>query len=305
MRYLAVLIALTLSLNANVLYPIESLLSEYKRPVTVLLLTKLDAEAYKTIRSRPRDCFVLWDHTFKIKKDHPTNLIVLSRKMSHHDLLVLSESEHFDIGLVTSHQLPMSKSYFKILKSIALRTYLNVNEDTRIQKLLSQTGFERIGENWYHITTKKPFNRRTMFLMDGSDQNRCREIVSTYTEKTLCKKYGSTPTTSKWLPGINLMTFKMLNGSFPTTKQLESEIRRIFETDHNDWMPNNMVVQGNHIELIDFADPHGNTLRSIKSDRLLDLTLKLATTQKPCEIPYYLDLLNDYNAEMIHNIQKH
>jgi len=59
--------------------------------------------------------------------------------------------------------------------------------------------------------------------------------------------------TVSWKPGINLITYLCLNGRYPDRNNLVQSIA--IDRDHSDWMPNNMIVQGNKITLIDKGDP--------------------------------------------------
>ena len=69
---------------------------------------------------------------------------------------------------------------------------------------------------------------------------------------------ANTHQVSDWIPGINLLTFKMCQGAYPTPEMLKEELSVIRDPSHNDWMINNMIVQGNKIELIDYNDPTHN-----------------------------------------------
>jgi hypothetical protein len=57
----------------------------------------------------------------------------------------------------------------------------------------------------------------------------------------------------EWHPGINLMTYLAFNGYYPDRKTIVSILPLDFH--HRDWMPNNMILQGKKICLIDKNDP--------------------------------------------------
>ncbi len=116
----------------------------------------------------------------------------------------------------------------------------------------------------------------------------------------LYKNYGINHTVSAWLPGINLMTFKMLNGKIPSFEQLENEVIRLFKVPHVDWMPNNMIVQGNNVSLIDFEDPNGSEPRTVRTQHMLDLVVSFVTEPAREKIPARFDEIINYCYEQIH-----
>ena len=58
-----------------------------------------------------------------------------------------------------------------------------------------------------------------------------------------------------WIPGLNLLTFKMYSGIFPVTDVIKREVANRKFVSHTDWNVHNMVVSGNSIQMIDVADP--------------------------------------------------
>lgn len=70
-----------------------------------------------------------------------------------------------------------------------------------------------------------------------------------------------------WKAGINLMTFLMLRGIYPTHDAIRSQIKDMKRLDHNDLVIGNMILQGQTVVPIDFADArrNGNRRRCIKA----------------------------------------
>lgn len=63
---------------------------------------------------------------------------------------------------------------------------------------------------------------------------------------------------SDWVPGVNILTFKMYHGSYPTTEMLQKSMKKLKGIAHNDWSINNMVLSGHRLIFVDFNDPsHG------------------------------------------------
>ena len=60
---------------------------------------------------------------------------------------------------------------------------------------------------------------------------------------------------SDWLPGINLLTFKKLNGVWPTRDMIEKSVVQLNDRWLGDMKIYNLIVQGKNIVPIDFDDP--------------------------------------------------
>ncbi len=95
-------------------------------------------------------------------------------------------------------------------------------------------------------------------------------IISTLQEKLFKKPSLEKPI--PWVHGINLVTFSMLQGVYPTDDIIRDEIRALHERfpDHNDFVIGNMIVQGDRLMLIDVDDSR----RFAKSSRCARLALK-------------------------------
>ena len=60
-------------------------------------------------------------------------------------------------------------------------------------------------------------------------------ILSTFTEKILTKKKGTSKTVSQWHPGINLLTFKQLRGDYPSKETILELLQPLGTLEHNDF----------------------------------------------------------------------
>lgn len=87
-----------------------------------------------------------------------------------------------------------------------------------------------------------------------------------------------------WVPGINLCTFKMCGGAYPTIQQLQNSLLKCKQPKHTDWMVNNMILQGWNIHLIDADDPLGNHQYT---DELALAHQNLLKLQDPQQVQYY------------------
>lgn len=91
----------------------------------------------------------------------------------------------------------------------------------------------------------------------------------------------------------------MLNGQIPSTSQLQQEITRLFSIDRLDWMPNNMIVQGNTLELIDFDHP-GSEPKTVKTQHMLNSVTKFVTEPLPQRIPSIFNEILLYCRQQLH-----
>ncbi len=217
------------------------------------------------------------------------NVILLQKPLNIPDMRRLSECEHFDVVLVFNIIHWLGPEWRKAVDAILnMGDYIIIEtppqesikplEDNRqrqaIMDYLGDKGATMMGKvqrhtsnaysNIYLIERKKEYLERRTWLMPTM-KGKTHTLISSYDEKKLYKKCDAPANhymTSEWLPGINLITFKMYDGSWPTAKMLISDMEHMSKQPkykrHNDWMPNNFIVQGNKLEMIDFDDPSHN-----------------------------------------------
>lgn len=97
-------------------------------------------------------------------------------------------------------------------------------------------------------------------LLHPLNKKRRHVISCDYKNKTIQKEDCAPPFNSyvkDWIPGVNLITYLMFNGAFPSRVNIAHYVP--VDIGHKDWMPNNMIVQGKHIFLIDKNDPQNET----------------------------------------------
>lgn len=88
----------------------------------------------------------------------------------------------------------------------------------------------------------------------GSPYFRYYTIVSNFKEKGLFKQ-DIAPDINEvkpWKQGINLWTFRKLNGTYPSFSVIAQEIKRLAQYNHPDFLPWNMIIKGQELELIDW-----------------------------------------------------
>ena len=217
------------------------------------------------------------------------NIILLQKPLNIPDMQRLSECEHFDVVLVFNIIHWLGTEWRKavdaiinmgdhvIIETPPQETIKSADENHKRQAVMDylvSKGAQVIGQvkrhttnvqsNIYLIEHKKEYLERRTWLKPIM-KGKTHKLISSHDEKKLYKKCDVPANhymTSDWLPGINLITFKMYDGSWPTAQMLIEQMDHMSKQtkykQHTDWMPNNFIVQGNKLEMIDFDDPTHN-----------------------------------------------
>lgn len=276
--------------DCQIRYPnIKKILDNYKRPFTVLDIGS--SEGYFSLRIATEyphatcvmiegDKSLLLPEICKLNKKL-NNVVVLQKFITPQDLKMLGECEHFDLVLAFNviHQLgdAWQETVDQLLtlgdhilvetpppgchtaahaKNLPLiEAYLLQNKHGNV---IGQV--PRYGRPGNH-TSEQRYSNVHLFQMNknvllkptwASPNTRFYAINSNFQEKTLYKP--RIDKTIEWKPGINLWTFKHMNGIYPTQDLIQQEIKRLSLYPHGDFVPWNMIVQGNNLELIDWDD---------------------------------------------------
>lgn len=280
----------------------------YSRAITCVVIGDHSDKWTEQLAAQYKGVFVLVDgkpEFIKHKRKSP-NVIHLSRKYNSKILRHLGESEHFDIGIVSNHQIPLTIAYINSIATIAERVLVKIDsQDLQALPLLAQYNFFILGEDnlgAQYLMRYNPMNyqKRTTWYEDRTNNANVREIISTYDQKKLKKKYGYRPVESEWIPGINLVTFKMMGGSYPFSSVIVQEANRLLKVNHADLMPNNMIVQGKQLALIDFEDPYirEGEIRTIVTDEFVDLLVNFIQEEKTEKLRQHFDTLLLYAQKM-------
>ena len=275
--------------DCEIRYPnIKKILDQYQRPFTVLDIGA--SEGYFSLRiAREYDCTCVMlegDKTLLLPQicglnKQRDNVVVLEKFITPQDLKELGECEHFDLVLAFNvvHQLKDKwKETIDALLTLGdhvlietpppgCRTSANKENLPLIEAYLSQNpsgkvvdrvprygrpglpGPDQKYSNVYLFEMHKNILLKPTW---GSPNLRFYAINSNFKEKTLYKP--RIDKTLPWKRGINLWTFKYLNGVYPAENVIHQEIKRLSTFAHGDFLPWNMIVQGNNLELIDWED---------------------------------------------------
>lgn len=261
---------------------IFDLIKKYERDVTVLTYDIHDKYIISNLKLISNATIVNFCQNISCEN----NCITLKREPSLYDMQILSAVEHFDVAYINFdlfHSEDCKEQWISTFENIAENVFLK--STGKLQKPFVFLGndlnysYKRreyiLGNNWIHyLEVMQIYNCGPGDLHHNERYIRnslVRRIESSFSKKTLTKNYpgASRIVTSEWLPGINLLTYKMLCGISPCT-----EIRCVFEIHHLDWSLNNIIVSKFGLQLIDLDDPYVNGYRTIKTKKMLDLSLE-------------------------------
>lgn len=255
----------------------KKLLKQYQRPFTMLELFAGNGNLSFTVAKKYNAVCVMLESNNEndllkrcLNHSELENIVLITRACSIADLARLGECEHFDIvfapniahyyadwqgatkALLTfgDYVILQAPPYDSTLK-IAVENFFISHGGQKIamppEKLRSKTG-----DIYLFIKNKDSLKRRRW---DYSKPQKPGEykIVSTFSEKTLIKRKEKPKgeTISSWCPGINLWTFKKLNGAYPTHTMIRDMIQPMADLQHNDLHVFNLIIQGKHLEPID------------------------------------------------------
>ncbi len=223
---------------------LKPLLEKFTRPFTVL---DYDSEsnyfAFRIAKEFPlATCIMagkngeLLDSMLSLCIESPDlkNILLLSKPLSIADLKNLAHTEHFDVMLAFNPII--AKNFYAIAKTLSDNVVVpNYQEQT--VKIIPGNGALKIKSHWF--SSEKP----TIPLLINEKQQ----------SMTL------TPLNSHWsysitrAPGISLITFLALKGSWPDLPLLEKAISNISWKYYSHLAPWDIIVTGSNIEVLPFS----------------------------------------------------
>ena len=212
------------------------------------------------------------------------NIVHLNKMLTPDDVIRLGECEHFDVVLamnIVQHFGRDWKDMADVICDLGDNVIFEIpppeedsKHNTAIEQYMLGRGGQLLGTaprhrnpngpqaKFYWIQGgRKEIVRKSWVMpltceLPTGDQRR-HEVVSNFKTKKLKKTLvegGAVET--DWVPGINLMTFKMYRGAYPSVEQLTKQLEKLRENSaHKDWNVNNMIVSGTKLTLIDQDDP--------------------------------------------------
>lgn len=212
------------------------------------------------------------------QNDKLDNLIYLKKHITVEELEKIAACEHFDIvlGLNVVHHFrkdwkraldaifgiadyvvveipPTTDAVFANNKEVrACEEYLNQKGGTVIAQTPRHTDPSAISSmRLYEVKKPTITHKHWFFGTSAKQEGTSYKINSTFEKKTFVKEKGDTIVARPWYSGINLMTFKILNGVWPDKLHLSKEIMNYRTKLHADLYPWNIIIQGKKVRAID------------------------------------------------------
>lgn len=296
-------------------HTIKKFLDQYARTLTILFVGPITSTLPFQIAAHDKSICVMLDGDTNSRLQHccstcPSgNLILLKKAFTLQDLYQLAECEHFDIVVALNTLDRTAGAPQEILDhlcDLGDHTFIELSDtlhDTHQSYLTKQGATHLTSVNKRHLwivsKEKTYLKRRNWGHYEITPAGRYT-IKSTLKDKYLVKaaRHGGHPTISPWQPGINLKTFKELNGTWPAKDLIYNELKTFKKTvEHNDLAIFNIVIQGKKDETyarlipIDSNEAGRNArfshhlkkiLREFRSLSLYYLSDVLAEMKLPC-----------------------
>lgn len=255
-------------------YALKPLLKQYQRPITFLHLWPNKSNVALAIAQKYDCVSVILDP----QADHfldacaaQDNMVLLNNDLSVKELRYLGECEHIDVTLLGNVAENFSSEWKKAIdNALTMGDYTIIEAPLANSKLYRQVteyirkkGGERIGLPSYQITShagelyqcttmKKHLIKRRWNYKNAWHLGEYT-IESSFASKQFIKKKTKPKgySVTQWHPGINLYTFKQLNGIYPTHETIRSMLYPLGTLKHNDLRIFNLIIQGKKLVPID------------------------------------------------------
>lgn len=209
------------------------------------------------------------------QNNHLKNIILLKKHITADELQILSECEHFDVVLalnVVHHFGPQWKKALNALLNMGdhiiietppaddhtaagnafikdILQYLQTKNGTLLGRFPRPTN-KTLNDYMFHFMPMRNYLQR-IHWNNGLPENRWSDysIQSSFVTKTLYKRHENV--TVPWHKGINLLTFTMLNGVYPSKQNICDMLSKLIAITHNDFKIWNLIIQGHNIVPID------------------------------------------------------
>ncbi len=255
---------------------IKELLEKYTRPVTVLELQSCCGFYTDAIaRDFPDSVAVLLERTNSsllldvFLERQMSNIVLLCAGVNGRIVEHLASCEHFDLVIANTRLWKSSVTESMINNCQLLGDYLFLEVFT---PSISRTLYLQLKKRGKEIRSNGLQKNEKLFLIRGRRSELTRPswlkkpkssmhfgIRSSFKEKKFIKSKEidgeRVRVESIWQSGINLITFKMLQGIYPKKEELKVTVMATRALPHDDWNPHNIIVQGNQVVLIDNNDP--------------------------------------------------
>lgn len=245
----------------------NQLCQRYQREITVLEIGALKSASIFALAKNYAGTYVLMDKQLmydeeKLENVRFKNIVLLHPSYIDSALLHnLGKCEHFDIVLVRDLEqwaVPTAQAALQGVLTLGDHIFIELSNDLlptaqtlhacEVAPLNAEKSLCYFAMHKTYITKPRWTSNEESLTNYG--------IVSNFSEKRMDKQ--STNTSSKWIPGVNLLTFLLLKGVYPTDKMMRKQLKTFKHINHNDLVLGNIVVQGRNITPIDFQDTRRN-----------------------------------------------
>jgi len=212
------------------------------------------------------------------------NVVLLSKRISAKELKLMSQREHFDVVLALNvlHHFPKkdwkeaAESILRLGDCIIIETppvedkrtcgqgnisgiseFIQKHDNTLIAKTRRHTSPNHFGKMYLIKGTKKVLNKLNLFDYSNIEY----DIHCTFLNRFLVRRdannsnMNAVPAKSlnrlMFPKGISLITFKMLNGAYPTKNMIKESIAKVIYSKGSVLLPENIIIQGRDIALFD------------------------------------------------------
>lgn len=268
-KNLLYLVVLCSSLRGQYFDSLSKIIDRFSRPITFLEVGAVEyASVFAEVKS-VASCALIAGTRCELS---PQLTLLAPDHISLDHLNKLAQCEHIDVVLM--HDI---SRYLRVPLASYVGTVINSGEhvfieatNPALQKVLASCSvLKKLSDTLFYGYRPKEYLSYARFSARTPSATQYR-VVSTYQEKWLMK--DGAQQRQPWIPGINLVTFVMLQGRQPTNNSILHQIgffKKRYRT-HTDLVLGNIIVQGESLHPIDDGDGR----RSASSKKCLDMALR-------------------------------
>jgi len=247
--------------SENAYQCITSVLNQYTRPFTILVLqSDSDDYAWRISHDYKDSCVVIADSqylcVYGCNDSFPNNVIVVRKYLNNATLERLSDCEHFDVILALNDIHESNKNWeqrINLIQRLGDNVILGLFSGILSERVQQKKGAQKLGDHFFLLQRDCTIPRRLLRHFWFIGRGRSKHVVtSTFQKKELYSPAKRKKT--KWLPGINMVTFMMLYGEYPAYSHIRNKLKAFCNLKHNDFTLWNLVICGSSLIPIDLND---------------------------------------------------
>ena len=258
-----IIVLLTVPICAHLdpahLSAVSKVIKRYKRLITVLEIGKSCEYIPQLAEKEIIGIALIVGDTCSGGTCLPKNTTVLApQELTLGQLTMFAQCEHIDVVIVHDSTLlikgPLA-SLVGTLINLGEHIFIEAETSTLEEVLLQSALMNKVveeGTPLFYSYKPKKYLTYTRFTQKRPSQTQYK-VESTYKTKQFIKEEANP---LPWVHGINLVTFVMLNGIFPTNDRIKQQFLsfRTTHPQHTDLVLGNIIVQGDNLIPIDLTD---------------------------------------------------